>query len=593
MRKIILTLIGLIVSLSVTYAAKAYTGTISSLQSDGSTIEVRMFGDEHFHWYTTTDGVLLTREKNNFYVASIDAEGQLIASHILAHNPNNRTNDEQQLAAAQQRDKFASYADRMLSAQPKREPIGSTTPAYFPHTGTPTAVVVLVEFADESFTVSDPAKVFDQYLNAEQLDDFGHGEQSNYGSVAQYFDDMSFGSFRPQFEVYGPVTLPHEAAYYGNNSSSTTDVNFKEFLTDAAEAANEIVDFSDSRFDSNNDGYVDLVYFIYAGYGESNGADASTIWPKSGTTQIGTFDGKTLCRYGVNNELNLYPEYYGTDTPKINGIGLFCHEFSHTLGLPDLYPTVTSACVDNQEMEYWSLMDGGEYVYYGYYPTAYTSWERDAMGWKSLESFTDDWTHLTMKPLDNGGAGYKILNPNDESEYFVTEVIENTGWNQHVPGHGLLVYHVCWPSDEVNLTQHPNNTAGKPGMAIVPADSILISSYNDNYTTRQYRNSHKGDPFPGTSKVTTLSAELNLPNFKWYNGDETVRQGLKNITEDTALGTIELDYWLDYASGIDEIKSTTSPNDVIFDLQGRQIPAGTMLSKGLYIVGKRLVVINK
>lgn len=78
-------------------------------------------------------------------------------------------------------------------------------------------------------------------------------------------------------------------------------------------------------------------------------------------------DGKQICRYGINNELNATPSDWIDGKPLLNGIGLFCHEFSHTMGLPDLYPTVETSRVDNQNPEYWDLMDGGEYTYNGYF----------------------------------------------------------------------------------------------------------------------------------------------------------------------------------------------------------------------------------
>lgn len=593
MKQAILTLL-LLTSVAISaLASKAYPGIMHMKQGDGTSIDVRMYGDESFHWYATTDGVLLTRVGSNFYVANIDQQGMLIPTQMLAHNKDQRSANEQQMADNQNRELFASQLSEISSADSRRrEPIGTASPSYFPHSGTPTAVVVLVEFSDTKFTVSEPATVFDQYLNAQQLDDFGHSEQANYGSVAQYFDDMSFGQFRPKFDVYGPVTLPQTSAYYGENSSSATDVNFNQFLKDAADAADDVVDFSESKYDSDGDGYVDLVYFVYAGYGESNGADASTIWPKSGTRSFGSYDGKQLCRYGVNNELNMYPDFSAFDSPQINGIGLFCHEFSHTMGLPDMYPTTGSAQVDNQEMEYWDLMDGGEYVYYGYYPTAYTSWEREAMGWKQIVELKAD-DHVAMQPLDNGGTGYKFCNPANSDEYMVMDVVENSGWNAHVPGHGLLVYHVCWPSSTVTMSQHPNNTAGRPGMAVVPADGIVISSYNDNYTTKQYRNSHKGDPFPGTSEITTLSASLGLPNYQWYNGDDaTVSYGLKNISEDTEAETVSFDFFVDFSTGIQTISNSMQTNN-IYDLQGRRLSQGAMLKSGLYIVNGQKKVVKK
>jgi len=540
---------------TTTYAAKAYSGILTSHQSDGTTIEVRM------------------------------------PTATLAHLPSLRSDSERILAAGQNRELFFSAATETMNKAARHEPLGTATPSYFPHTGTPKAIVILVEFDDTKFTVSDPAKVFDQYLNAEQLDDFGHAEQANYGSVAQYFSDMSFGQYRPQFDVYGPVTVSQKAAYYGQNLYGQTDSYFEYFLRDAADAAVDMVDFSSSEYDADGDGYVDLVYFIYAGYGESNGADANTIWPKSGTRNIGTYGGKKLCRYGVNNELNMYPDFSGFDAPQINGIGLFCHEFSHTLGLPNLYPTSASACVDNQEMEYWSVMDGGEYVYYGYYPTAYTSWERETMGWKSIEELTGD-THIEAKPLDDGGTCYKFCNPDDDTDYMVMDVVEKTGWNSHMPGHGLLVYHVCWMDDEVNLWQSVNNTAGSPNMAVVPADGLLISSYNTNYTSSQYSKSHRGDPFPGTSSVTSLSASLSLPNYAWYSGTTTVAQGLANISEDTEAGTVSFDFYADFTTGINGISAEQNTSHTVYDLQGREMNMASPLSPGIYISGGKAKIIK-
>lgn len=90
----------------------------------------------------------------------------------------------------------------------RREPIAPTSnPPYFPSTGTPTAIVILVEFQDTKFTVSDPKTVFDQYLNGDEQTEMGYGESLNHGSVKKYFTDMSFGAYKPTFDIVGPVTL--------------------------------------------------------------------------------------------------------------------------------------------------------------------------------------------------------------------------------------------------------------------------------------------------------------------------------------------------------------------------------------------------
>ena len=130
-----------------------------------------------------------------------------------------------------------------------------------------------------------------------------------------------------------PVTVSKNSAYYGNNEGSADgDTNFPQMIKEACQQVDGKVNFAD--YDSDGDGYVDLVYVIYAGYSESiSGNSGDCLWPKSGTVGgLGTYDGKTVSRFGINNELNNTPADTQDGKYYINGIGLFCHEFSHTLG---------------------------------------------------------------------------------------------------------------------------------------------------------------------------------------------------------------------------------------------------------------------
>lgn len=579
------------------WAVKANPEPFVITQSDGTTLTLRLNGDETFHWYSTIDGAILSRQGNSFYIASIDDAGKVAPTEFLAHNAAARSFGEANAVARQNRTLFfskkveaAQKAKMATSIQP------ATSPSYFPHEGSPTAIVILVEYSDTKFTVRDPAASFEQYLNGEEQNDYGYGENLNYGSVKQYFKDMSFGVFTPNFKLVGPYTLSNTMEYYGKNSGNTYDVNCIEMIKEACSLAEADVDFSDSEYDSDGDGNIDLVYVVYAGYSESNGASDSTIWPKSGVASIGTYGGKKVRRYGVNNELNAIPDVSTGmfSTPKINGIGLFCHEFSHCLGLPDIYPTSESAQIDNQAMEYWDLMDGGEYSYYGYYPTAYTAWEREVLGWHTITELTSSKKQITISPVNDGGQSYKIVNPADEGEYFVLENIQEDGWNSHSLGHGLIAYHVKWPTDGVSFNQHANNTAGSPALALVPADSLLISAYNESYSTSEYKKSHGGDPFPGTSNVTTLTYEQELPNYKWYTNGPSVSSLLKNISEDTANKTVTFDYFTSAADGIadaitieEECQSTG-----VYALDGAYVGASLPHSaKGVFIVnGKKVVM---
>ena len=593
MKKLLFTLCLMLIS-TASWAVKAYPEPVVVTQSDGTQLTVIGYGDEDFHWYATTDGVLLAQVGCDFFVAEIDENGAMKASEQLAHNAIDRLEAEKQLIAKQKprRTAFFNHASaQKKAAMQRRIPIGTVKPAYFPHTGEPRALVILVQFSDTTFRVADPKASFNDYLNAEgrgQMPDRGLYEHLNYGSVQQYFTDMSDGLFRPKFDIYGPVTMPKGSDYYGKDQGKSKDINLSELIKEACKAIDDEVDFS--QYDSNDDGYVDLVYIIYAGYSQSiTGNPDNCIWPKSGTGSFGTYDGKTVSRYGINNELNYYP----TLSPKlINGIGLFCHEFSHTLGLPDIYPTVSAAQnVNNQALEYWDLMDNGTYTDNGYRPTPYTPWEKEVMEWAEIEELTDT-AQITLTE----DKYYKITS-DDNDEYLILQNFQNKGWGSRVVSpsalcHGMLVYRIDYTNDNgvsrtsVNLGDVPNNKAGKPGVTLAPADGLIISSYlmgsNKPYTRKEYLESHAGDPYPGTLGVSQLlSVQMNRC---------VIEKPIYNIKEEE--GIITFDYLKDYTTlAIDGVShENVTTGTTIYDLQGRKM-TGNDLNKGIYIKnGKKFVV---
>jgi immune inhibitor A len=420
MKKILLSIVFALMGIASGFAAKAHTGLTTITQSDGSQLTIRLHGDEHFSWYSTADDVLIVQVGSNYYVAQVEEDGTLKATPQLAHNAGERGTVEEQVINNQNKEKFLN----LLNAEPQAlaKTIGTVTPAYFPHTGSPKALVILVEFQDVKFKTSDPVATFTHYLKGaegkaapEANNAYVTKGMVNYGSVSQYFNDMSQGKFTPQFDIVGPVTVSKNSAYYGGNVGNSTDVNFAQMIAEACKGVSTKVNFAD--YDQNNDGYVDLVYVIYAGYSESiNGNSSDCLWPKSGinkfyepgTSNLLKLNGKKICRYGINNELNATPSDWIDGKPLLNGIGLFCHEFSHTMGLPDLYPTVVTSRVDNQNPEYWDLMDGGEYTYNGYFPTPYSPWEMDVMGWTAPIELGDEAKQVSLNSYASDRTAYKI-----------------------------------------------------------------------------------------------------------------------------------------------------------------------------------------
>lgn len=500
----------------------------------------------------------------------------------------------------------AMLMEREAAAYGKGQRAISTQNNYVPHTGTITIPVVLVNFKDVKFKINEPKKAFEQLFNSDTQADLGNGNHLNYGSVAKYFRDMSNGAFTPKFKVYGPVTVNQPETYYGGtHEDDNNDENPWQLVKDALKLVEDQVTEDDikSFCRDGKSKTIDCVYIVYAGLGQNDGGHGTTVWANCSTTGGATLRGKEVRWYTMSGELSpvkIKDKDGTTIIPVVvNGLGVICHEFSHSLGLPDMYPTAKSAYLDNQEMEYWDLMDGGEYTHAGFYPTAYTAFEKEQMGWPvDIRTLDSDASVTMTTSTEQGGTAYRIVNPQNDKEYLMLEYIQRKGWNKHLFGNGLLVYHVCLPSETLDLRTHLNNTRGFPGMAVVPADGACLSSYikaNED----DYGNSHYGDLFPGTGNlqgqnVTELSDTNKQPNFCWYNAAKTdkldTNKAIKNIKYDN--GELTFDYVNDVASGILPVWGDKQATDgKVYSINGAYLGDDiTKLPHGIYIVNGQKIV---
>ena len=619
MKKTVLILITLLCHLA-SHASKGWPYPITVSQPDGTQLTVRINGDADFNWVSTLDGVVLKQVGNGYFVANIDTNGTLSSSGTLAHNADKRSSAEQSLCKKQDVKAFLTINTRPERLATTRGFGGKGSTSFFPHTGSPRAIVLLVQFANRPFKVQ-PRKAFNQYLNsmADKHQDFGNAENRNTGSVKRYFSDMSGGKFKPQFDLYGPITMPKNVAYYGEGSSSME--RYRELVYDACTMMDDSLDFS--KYDADKDGNVDLVYIIYAGYGESVSSIDSTLWPKAFVcgTEIKK-DGKYVRLAGISNELNGRPDgkYSSTSGLLINGVGLFCHEFSHCMGLPDFYPTVspqwTTAngkqdfdAYDNQGMEEWDVMDNGIYLYNGYSPTAYTAWEREKMGWLTIETLTRE-GKVELKSIDQGGKAYRIKNDKNTSgnEYYIVENIQAKGWNYKLPASGMMVSHVEYVPWAFSVfhggDNSVNNIKKHPRMTIVPADGYLPSSYrkvsdNSNLTApymkkKQYDEQLAGDLYPGKNNINRLTDAQNMVNYAPWTGG-MLNKPIYNIALKN--GIVTFDFLKDQTStGIELPESATdsSNEEKIYTIDGRYVGTNlNALPKGVYIKGKKKVVVSR
>lgn len=591
MKRPFFSLLLTLIAATAMWAAPALRGAFTVTQADGTLLTIEQFGDEYYHWTETADGTLVVPTRQGYFVAVINEKGELTASDVLAHEAQLRDSKEQQLVN-QQATRRALFHQQGQRAQAERRTMSiSIKSKYLPHDGSPRILTILAAYQDLDFTVNEPKLAFDQYLNGDEIVDLGNMNTLQLCSVRQYFNTCSNGLFTPQFDVVGPVKLPQDMEYYGGKEAGGSDDKFYQLCKDAYQAVKDSVD-DWSLYDNDNDGNVELVCIIYAGYGQNQGGENSTIWAKASRQNIAIDNNMRITFFNCSSELFNPTKNESHDYSwYINGTGAFIHEMSHCMGLPDLYQT-TGTYADNQGMESWSIMDYGLYNRNSFAPSPYNAWEREVMGWSQMEPISAPKQVNLLQPWEDGGMAYKIVNDSNDNEYIVIENIQKQGLNKYARGHGLLVYHVAYPYSEINMTDPPNNTVGHPAVAVVPASGLFINinltKNGGPYTLSEWTASMASAPFPGESAVNELTLQQKLPNYVFYSGD-SLNVELHNITESEE--GISFDFVEAPTVGIHNVK-TDVPNastHFYYDLQGRRVTG--LKSKGIYLhQGKKIVI---
>ena len=440
-------------------AVPAKPGTHTVAQSDGSTLTLRMVGDEWHHSYVTTDGLSVAQAPDgNFYYR---LAGGLTT--MLAHNPSDRPASEQTFVA-QHAQNLTLQATRPAAASQKAKRNDRRRRAtQVPNNGSPRIPIILVNYTDVKMKSDDPVAAFTAQ--------FKEGGKSCF----QYFYDQSRGKFTPQFDIYGPINLSRERAYYGGNDYYGDDKGVGLMVAEACDSLKATVDFS--PYDNDGDGEVDVVIALYAGVGEAQAYRTvpSSVWPCQWELSDSEYGSKLQVGNKYIDKFAVFNELYGANerTTRLDGIGTFCHEFSHCLGLPDFYDTDYSG---NFGMGDWSLLDGGCYNDDGDTPIGYSAYERDFMGWITLETPVQNTTYTLDALNTDTGKAYKIVNSLNPNEYYVLENRQRTGWDAYMAASGMLITHVdydeyIWDINEVN------NTGSHQRMTPIPADGVL-STYS-------------------------------------------------------------------------------------------------------------------
>ncbi|MGM9688742.1 MAG: M6 family metalloprotease domain-containing protein, partial [Alloprevotella sp.] len=392
----------------------------------------------------------------------------------------------------------------------------------FPTAGSPRGLVLLVEFADNELQPDHDNALFDRVMNEPGFSDY-----DATGSVADYFADQSAGLFTPQFDVVGPIKLRKTIQYYGKNDGFGNDQSAHLMVQEACQTAHDSLATDFSRYDYDNDGEVDFVYVIYAGYAESYGASDNTIWPHaSQLSAYGsylTLDGKQVDRYACSSEL----KYVSGTT--LEGIGTFCHEFGHVIGLPDLYNTRGTTA----QMGAWDVMDIGNYNNNSRTPAGYSAFERASLGWIELTELDRPADDVQLEGLIATRQAYRLSTQRAE-EYFILENRRLTGWDAYLPGSGLMITHIdyepsVWQTNGVNAGVHPRvdlvEADGTQGNG--EATDLYPTATNNAFTDFTSPSSLSWDGVPTERGLTQIRVEDGVVHFRFMKDRLAQPQSLK------------------------------------------------------------------
>lgn len=408
----------------------AKRGPVWFTQPDGSRVSVRIIGDEFGHVMTDSDGHALVTDGQGFLTyASFQSDGKRTSSGVRygskgSEDVKNASRNipwaairshsgiKRKLMRAQCLETAASLRGRIAT---KASPASAK------------AIVILAEFSDLKFK-------FDKSYFEHMTNQTGYSYNGATGSVTDYFNDQIGDVLQVIFDVGPVVTLSRGYKYYGENNEKGEDKRAAQAAAEACRLADSAVNFAE----------YECVYIIYAGGSPADGSeDDDHIWPHSWDLEsagIRLFlDGKQITSYSMSPELQSKDN---SSEKKLTGIGCFCHEFSHILGLPDFYDSdyEDSGGEANALWFSTSIMDGGSYNNNGNTPPGYNSIELEMLGLMEPEPIEAG--AYTLEPLTKKRRAIRADSSN-EGEYYLFECRALSGWDKYIGlGSGMLIYHV-------------------------------------------------------------------------------------------------------------------------------------------------------
>ena len=489
MKRVLLILLLTVACYSPLSAIPAYPRQIMML-INGKEIPVRLFGDEHAKRVETREGyTIVQNDREEWVYASLDDSGHLVPSSYQVGTDSSDLADFMALLPLH-------LSEKPVSVQKSRQSF-RRSPSQ-PAIGQRRILVILMEYPDKKFV-----KTGDDFDNL--FNQVGYNDDQAQGSVRDFFYRSSYGQLVLSCDVFGPYQSAYRMSHYGQNQGlNGNDKNPTDLFE---EAIKKVAEETDLRvYDGDNDGFIDNVHIIYAGYGEEAGGPANAIWAHEATFyEPYEIHGLKIDRYSCASELR---ENKGNG---ISRIGPHCHEIGHALGAMDYYDTDYSDGGSYEGTGCWDIMASGSWNNDGITPAdinPYVKWIN--YGWIEPRSLPEG--EVVISPSDTGRDTYYVISKG--KEYYLLENRNPQQYADGLPGKGLLVFHVH--ADLESVENEIN--ASSPQMCYV----VCAAAKKDipGNSTKDYGEINSDIcPFPGSSNNMEFSA-ASTPKAFWWDGSD-------------------------------------------------------------------------
>jgi M6 family metalloprotease-like protein len=495
-RRIFISTLLVLLAASTTYAVPASPVDYTLRQPDGASFTARQWGDEWNRGWQTADGYTIDRSPSDGYWRYV------VPSLGGLRNASPQGGIVGQSPPPAGIEPGLRPEPLLRSSSPGRVQAPARAVSSF---GAANVPVLMVNFADTTTTYVP--NDFEELL-------FGAGS----GSMRAYYEEASYGAFTVSSGpdgVAGWFQAAENMAYYGANSGGW-DIRPAELVREAVAAADGSMNFAD--YDMDNDCEVDTVMIVHQGEGEEAGGGADTIWSHKWDLTSAKFYGDGDGAYVTNDstaqcpqiKVNAYSIQPETLWGSMISIGVFAHEYGHSLGLPDLYDTDYSS----RGVGDWSIMAGGSWNNRGKTPAHFSAWAKKRLGWVTPTVVDGE---LANESITEAAFNADVYQLGDDTEYFLIENRQRVGFDAYLDGAGLAIWHVdenapdndseCDPTQSDCAFSHP-----KVRLMQADGDWDLENARN---------NGDAGDLFPGWMGNRSFTPASD-PNSNWYTSASDV-----------------------------------------------------------------------